>query len=150
MSLQCKRNICCQVLCGVLFLSFLMPMPSVFGTQLGDTGKKGAALHSQNGSFPKYDKDRSVTIKPLQAATAVSLLKAGTTNSNTLGCILPLTGRVAPYGNRTLDMIMIIFAAGLFDNGDKTYVNFIIEDSQSRPELAAEAVGNRLMKAWSP
>ncbi len=55
-----------------------------------------------------------------------------------LGCVLPLTGSFAPYGNRALDTI--ILAAGLFEQSKRSPVKLLIEDSQSRPEKVKAAV----------
>lgn len=75
------------------------------------------------------DKGKAVDVPPEAAGAA---------DPHILGCILPLTGRFASYGSRALDMI--IFAAGLFDPEKKSPVKLMIEDSQSRPEMAAAAV----------
>ena len=63
---------------------------------------------------------------------------ADRTEPYTLGCILPLTGRFAAYGNRALETI--ILAAGLFDPEKKSSLKLLIEDSGSRPEEARAAV----------
>ncbi|HET6461919.1 MAG TPA: penicillin-binding protein activator [Syntrophales bacterium] len=55
-----------------------------------------------------------------------------------IGCVLPLSGHDAAAGNRALDAI--ILASGVFDPIVKTPVKIIIEDSQSRPEIARAAV----------
>jgi len=59
-------------------------------------------------------------------------------DANTIGCILPLTGRDAAAGNRVLEAI--ILASGLFDPIVKTPIRLVIEDSQGQPEAAAAAV----------
>jgi branched-chain amino acid transport system substrate-binding protein len=60
-----------------------------------------------------------------------------------IGCILPLTGRFAVYGSRALDAI--ILATGIFNPEAESPIKLIIEDSQSNPEVAREAV-TRLAK----
>lgn len=55
-----------------------------------------------------------------------------------LGCILPLMGRFASYGNRALEAIVL--AAGLFDPQKKSPVKLLIEDTASRPENDRSAV----------
>ena len=55
-----------------------------------------------------------------------------------IGCVLPLSGRNAAAGNKALDAI--ILASGVFDPIVKSPIKLIIEDSQSRPEIARAAV----------
>ncbi|MEA1935553.1 MAG: penicillin-binding protein activator [Thermodesulfobacteriota bacterium] len=55
-----------------------------------------------------------------------------------IGCILPLTGRYAHYGNKALEAI--ILATGIFDPEKKNPIKLIIEDSKSDPDTAREAV----------
>ncbi len=63
---------------------------------------------------------------------------SGTSDPYTLGCILPLSGKFAAYGNRALESM--ILAAGLFDPQKKSPVRLLVEDSQSRPDKARAAV----------
>ena len=76
---------------------------------------------------------------PLVAETS-----ADRTDPQTLGCILPLTGRFAAYGNRALETI--ILAVGLFDPQKKSPIKLLIEDSESQPERARAAV-SKLVRA---
>jgi len=55
-----------------------------------------------------------------------------------IGCILPLTGRYARYGNKALEAIVL--ATGIFDPEKKSPIKLVIEDSKSDPEAAREAV----------
>ena len=55
-----------------------------------------------------------------------------------IGCILPLTGRYARYGNKALEAI--ILATGIFNPETKSPIKLIIEDSKSDPDTAREAV----------
>lgn len=55
-----------------------------------------------------------------------------------LGCILPLSGRNAAYGNRALDAVLL--ATGVFDAAKETPIRLLIEDSQSDPAVAGAAV----------
>ncbi|MDO9514789.1 MAG: penicillin-binding protein activator [Syntrophales bacterium] len=64
-------------------------------------------------------------------------------NRNAIGCVLPLTGRYAYYGNRVLDAI--ILASGVFDPGQNSPIELFIEDSKGDPATAREAV-RRLAK----
>ncbi len=60
-------------------------------------------------------------------------------NRHAIGCILPLTGRYASYGNRVLDAV--ILASGVFDPRQDTPIELFIEDSKGDPTAAREAVG---------
>jgi ABC-type branched-subunit amino acid transport system substrate-binding protein len=55
-----------------------------------------------------------------------------------IGCILPLTGRYARYGNKALEAIVL--ATGIFDPEKKSPIKLVIEDSKSDPGAAREAV----------
>ena len=55
-----------------------------------------------------------------------------------IGCILPLTGRYARYGNKALEAIVL--ASGIFDPEKKSPIKLLIEDSKSDPATAREAV----------
>ena len=59
--------------------------------------------------------------------------------SYAVGCILPLSGRNAAYGNRALDAVLL--AAGVFNASKKTQIRILIEDSQSESVIAGAAVG---------
>jgi branched-chain amino acid transport system substrate-binding protein len=93
------------------------------------------------------------TINSAQVATDKTKAAAGPlvpetsadrTDPQTLGCILPLTGRFAAYGNRALETI--ILAVGLFDPQKKSPIKLLIEDSESQPERARAAV-SKLVRA---
>jgi len=55
-----------------------------------------------------------------------------------LGCVLPLTGKYASYGNRVLDAV--ILASGAFDPGRSAPIELFIEDSKGEPATARQAV----------
>jgi branched-chain amino acid transport system substrate-binding protein len=59
---------------------------------------------------------------------------------NTIGCILPLSGRYGDYGNKALDAIL--FAAGMFDGKNKTSWKIVVEDSRGLPEGGRNAVAH--------
>ncbi|MHB9098204.1 MAG: penicillin-binding protein activator [Syntrophales bacterium] len=59
-------------------------------------------------------------------------------DSYPVGCILPLSGRNAAYGNSALDAILL--AAGVFNAAKETPIRLLIEDSQSEPAVAGAAV----------
>lgn len=56
-----------------------------------------------------------------------------------IGCILPLSGRYAAYGNKALDAVLL--AAGVFNAAKETPIRILVEDSQSEPTVASAAVG---------
>lgn len=66
------------------------------------------------------------------------LIELETIDKYAIGCILPLTGRYALYGNKALEAI--ILATGIFDPEKKSPIKLIIEDSKSDPVTAKEAV----------
>jgi len=59
-------------------------------------------------------------------------------NPHAIGCVLPLTGRYASYGNRVLEAV--ILASGVFDPGRDTPIELFVEDSKGDPAAAREAV----------
>jgi branched-chain amino acid transport system substrate-binding protein len=68
----------------------------------------------------------------------VRIAAAKRVNRNAIGCVLPLTGRYASYGNRVLDAV--ILASGVFDPGQDSPIELFIEDSKGDPATAREAV----------
>ena len=60
-------------------------------------------------------------------------------DSYPIGCILPLSGRNAAYGNSALDAVLL--ATGVFNAAKETPIRLLIEDSQSEPTVAGAAVG---------
>jgi ABC-type branched-subunit amino acid transport system substrate-binding protein/predicted negative regulator of RcsB-dependent stress response len=57
---------------------------------------------------------------------------------DTIGCILPLSGRYAPYGEKLLKGVQL--AAGIFSSEEGVPINLIIKDSKGDPEEAARLV----------
>ena len=60
------------------------------------------------------------------------------TNRYAIGCVLPLTGEYAPYGNRALDAV--ILASGVFDPKRDTPIQLFIEDSKGNPVTTRNAI----------
>ncbi len=79
--------------------------------------------------------DRDAILRRLKAE--------GEVNPTAIGCVLPLTGKYASYGNKILDAI--ILASGVFDPGQGSGIELFIEDSEGDPAVAREAV-RRLAK----
>lgn len=57
---------------------------------------------------------------------------------NTIGCVLPLTGRYGEHGNKALDAILL--AAGIFDKKNKTPWKIVADDSQRLSTGVKDAV----------
>jgi len=66
------------------------------------------------------------------------IVAAKPVNRIAIGCVLPLTGKYASYGNQALDAV--ILASGVFDPGQGTPIELFIEDSKGDPATAREAV----------
>lgn len=81
----------------------------------------------------------SVTAAPKTDSPQVSS-PTGTIKRNTIGCILPLSGKYADYGNKALDAISL--AAGTSAKEDVTPWEIIVEDSQDQPEKSKAIVAN--------
>ncbi len=76
------------------------------------------------------------TGRPVGAGTLPSGSSVGDRSS--IGVILPLTGKFAPYGRRALDGILL--ASGVYYRNRASDLKIHIEDSQSNPAIAAAAV----------
>jgi len=57
---------------------------------------------------------------------------------NSIGCVLPLSGKYADWGNKALDAIML--AAGMSGRDNKTPWEVLAEDSQGTPEKTKTAI----------
>lgn len=86
-------------------------------------------LFYQGKSHPRFEKATKLHQR---------LEEIETVDRHAIGCILPLTGRYALYGNKALEAI--ILATGIFDPEKKSPIKLIIEDSKSDPSTAREAV----------
>ncbi|MCM2324078.1 MAG: penicillin-binding protein activator [Oligoflexia bacterium] len=104
----------------------------------GETAKAQVHLETLLARFPKspYYADASslnVTQEP-----------EAPTEGRTVGVLLPLKGKFARFGTRSLQGIELAF--GLFDPGSPdTKVNLVIEDSGEEPEQTVKAL-NRLVQ----
>ncbi len=61
-------------------------------------------------------------------------------NRNTIGCVLPLSGQYADWGNKTLDAILL--SARIFDKEKQTSEEVIVEDSGGLPEKTKAAIAH--------
>ena len=73
-----------------------------------------------------------------QTASTPIIPQPGKLNRNTIGCVLPLSGKYAEWGNKALDAIML--SAGIFNKENKTPWEIIAEDSQGSPEKIKAAI----------
>ena len=55
-----------------------------------------------------------------------------------LGCLMPLTGRYAPYGTKVLEAILL--ASGVFDPESSSEIRLVVRDSKGDPEETTRAV----------
>jgi len=74
---------------------------------------------------------KSSPAPPQQTAPAPIIPQPGKLNRNTIGCVLPLSGKYAEWGNKALDAIML--SAGISNKENKTPWEIIAEDSQVSP-----------------
>jgi ABC-type branched-subunit amino acid transport system substrate-binding protein len=72
------------------------------------------------------------------ASFASAADQGAVSDTGTVGCILPLSGRYGALGNRALDAVLL--AAGVFNAAKETPIRILVEDSQSDPVRAREAV----------
>ena len=79
------------------------------------------------------------------AVGVCSAVEAPSAESYAIGCILPLSGRNAAYGNRALDAVLL--AAGVFNASKETQIRILIEDSQSEPAVAGAAAAGKTSEA---
>ena len=83
---------------------------------------------------------KSSAIKPSAAEAPVMMPLPAKLNLNTLGCVLPLSGQYAEWGNKARDAILL--AAGISDEKNKTSRIVIVEDSRGLPEGTKAAIAN--------
>jgi branched-chain amino acid transport system substrate-binding protein len=83
---------------------------------------------------------RSSAIKPLAAESAVIMPLSAKLNRNTLGCVLPLSGQYAEWGNEARDAILL--ATGTVNEQNKPLWKVIFKDSQGLPEGTKTAIAN--------
>jgi branched-chain amino acid transport system substrate-binding protein len=83
---------------------------------------------------------KQAEIKQKEDKRPVFQFPEGLPNRDAIGCILPLSGSYADYGNRSLDAILL--AAGIFDEKSKTLWRIVVEDSRGVPEGVKAAVAH--------
>lgn len=79
-------------------------------------------------------------VKPLELAPPPPAPLLPKVKRDTIGCVLPLSGRYADLGNKALDAIL--FSAGIFDERNKTSREVVVEDSRGLPEGVQAAIAH--------
>jgi branched-chain amino acid transport system substrate-binding protein len=100
---------------------------------------KAAAAAEISAPVPTAEIKPSIIATPKIEPSQVTS-SPGTIKRNTIGCILPLSGKYADFGNKALDAVTL--AAGMPDKENKTPWETIVEDSQGLPEKSKAAVAN--------
>jgi branched-chain amino acid transport system substrate-binding protein len=77
-------------------------------------------------------------IRQKEKKPPVFQVPSGLPDRNSIGCVLPLSGKYANYGSKALDAIL--FAAGIFDEKNKTPWKIVAEDSRGLPGGVKTAV----------
>jgi len=90
------------------------------------------------GYLDRFLLDRGHPLRGEGEALLRRIAAAKLVNRHAIGCVLPLTGKYASYGNRVLEAI--ILASGVFDPGQDNPIELFIEDSKGDPVTAGEAV----------
>ncbi|MBN1366195.1 MAG: penicillin-binding protein activator [Syntrophaceae bacterium] len=83
---------------------------------------------------------KSATVVTLKNAPVPAISSLGRVNRNTIGCVLPLSGKYAEWGKKALDAIML--SARINSSKAKGDWEVIAEDSQGEPDKARQAVAN--------
>lgn len=78
--------------------------------------------------------------KPKEGKMHAFQFSADLPDRNAIGCVLPLSGIYGNYGSKALDAIL--FAAGIFDEKNKTSWKIFVEDSRGLPEGVKAAVAH--------
>jgi len=95
-------------------------------------------LDRAQGYLDRFLRDREHPLIEEGEALHRRIAAAKLVNRNAIGCVLPLTGKYASYGNRVLDAV--ILASGVFDPVQDSPIELFIEDSKGDPAAAREAV----------
>ncbi|MBN1470260.1 MAG: penicillin-binding protein activator [Syntrophaceae bacterium] len=76
----------------------------------------------------------------LETAPFPLMAKTEKLHRNTIGCVLPLSGKHAALGQKALDAIML--SAGIMNRKNNDVWGIIVEDSQGLPDKTKQAVAN--------
>jgi branched-chain amino acid transport system substrate-binding protein len=111
-------------------------------------GKEATAVESLFPATPKVKTEKKVQpgeVKPVEIIRREGnrpafRYRSDLPDRNTIGCVLPLSGRYGDYGNKALDAIL--FAAGIFNGKSRTSWKIVAEDSHGLPEGVKDAVAH--------
>ncbi|NTW77348.1 MAG: ABC transporter substrate-binding protein [Syntrophaceae bacterium] len=92
------------------------------------------------------EKAQPVKTSREEGSCPASQAPVGSHDRNTIGCVLPLTGRHGESGNKALDAILL--AAGIFSKKNEKPWRIVAEDSQRLPTVIKNAV-ERLSNTWN-
>jgi branched-chain amino acid transport system substrate-binding protein len=81
---------------------------------------------------------KSLPAAPPETAPPAIKPPSGKLNRNALGCVLPLSGQYAAWGNKALNAILL--SAKMFDKQNKTSWEVIVEDSEGLPDKTKAAI----------
>jgi len=123
MNVYVKTKELCVVFVTVLILYFLT----------------SAALADSSATVAPTDTKQAPAMTE-NTPSAKAVASAGKISRNSIGCILPLSGKYSEWGKKTLDAIML--SAGLFNQKKDIAWQVYAEDSQSLPERTKSAVEN--------
>jgi branched-chain amino acid transport system substrate-binding protein len=85
-------------------------------------------------------KIKSSVVKPPVVESPAIIPQAAKINRNTLGCVFPLSGQYADWGNKARDAISL--ATGIFDEQNKPLWKVIVKDSRGLAEGTKAAIAD--------
>ncbi|HBI47949.1 MAG TPA: hypothetical protein DDX93_04445 [Smithella sp.] len=114
-----------------IFISLLIIFPLCFSKM---------AIAAENPVTIPSAEIKSLPVKTPEAKLPAITFPSGKLNRNTLGCVLPLSGQYADWGNKARDAILL--ATGTVDKKNKSLWKVIFEDSQGLPEGTKAAIAH--------
>lgn len=99
---------------------------------------KTAIADEKPVQMPTAAEVKSLPITPSDIKPSVITTPSDRLNRNTLGCVLPLSGQFAEWGNKAKDAILL--ATGAVDEKNIPLWKVIFEDSQGLPEDTKTAI----------
>lgn len=98
------------------------------------------SIASDHQSFIDPTEIKPDTAITPQAAPFPLMAKTEEFHRNTIGCVLPLSGKYAALGQKALDAVML--SAGMIKRKNNDVWGVIVEDSQGLPDKTKQAVAN--------
>ena len=99
---------------------------------------KTAIADEKPAQIPTTAEIKSLPVTPSDIKPSVITTPPGKLNRNTLGCLLPLSGQYADWGNKAKDAILL--ATTIVDEKNNPLWKVIFEDSQGLPEGTKTAI----------